>query len=263
MLEVMQRKVEVVTISSREVATMMEVQHSDLMRKIKNINKDFQKYNENIEISTECKIALCEFWLESKYQAEENGRWYDEYRVTKKGCEYLAMKGTGFKSNIFTAKYMQRFEQMEKALKELNAPSYQIQDPIERAKAWIREEEERQRQLETIKSQSKLLEEQKPKVILAETMMASEGSLSIGEFAKMLTKKGVKTGRNRLFSWLRNNEYIMKRGTNPTQKAIKLNVLEQVVTSHTLINGETKINTTSFVTTKGIEYFASKFMEEI
>lgn len=242
----------VVTISSREVAEMMEVRHDSLMRKMEGINKTFNDH----------KIVAVDYWFESEYK-DKKGESRKEYQVTKKGCEMLAHKSTGDKGVIFTHLYMQRFEEMEKVLKELNAPSYQIQDPIERAKAWIKEEETRQKQLEMIESQSKLLEEQKPKVILAETIIASEGSLSIGDFAKMLAKKGVKTGRNRLFSWLRENSYIMKRGTNPTQKAVKLNVLEQVITSHTLINGEMKLNTTSFVTTKGIEYFTSKFMKGI
>lgn len=102
------------------------------------------------------------------------------------------------------------------------------------------------------------IEEQKHKVVLAETIIASEGSISIGDYAKQLNKKGLDIGRNRLFKWLRENGYIMKKGLSPTQKSVDLGVLEVVVTTHTLPNGNTQINHTSFVTSKGIEYFFNK-----
>ena len=102
------------------------------------------------------------------------------------------------------------------------------------------------------------IEEQKPKVVLAETIIASKGSISIGDYAKQLNKKGLDIGRNRLFKWLRENGYIMKKGLSPTQKSVDLGVLEVVVTTHTLPNGNTQINHTSFVTSKGIKYFFNK-----
>lgn len=175
----------VLVISSREVAEMMEVRHDNLMTKIKNISKDFTKYNENVEISTDLKIKECEFWFESKYQAEENGRWYDEYQVTKKGCEYLAMKGTGFKNNIFTAKYMKKFEEMEQELNRLQVPSYQIDNPIERAKKWIEEESIRQ-------EQQKQLQEQAPKIEYYNKMLNSENTLTTTQIAKSIGMSAVK-----------------------------------------------------------------------
>ena len=121
------------TISSREVAEMMEVQHKHLLEKIDKINKTFESQ----------KIGSQKYWTESSYKTEGNNKTYREYQVTKKGCEFLAHKSTGEKGIIFTDRYMDKFEAMEKTLKELDKPSYMIDDPIERAKKWIEEQEEK------------------------------------------------------------------------------------------------------------------------
>lgn len=94
------------TISSREVAEMMNMRHSDFLRKIEAFNKVF----------TERKIALSKFWIKSEY-TDLTGRTLKEYQITKKGCEFLAHKSTGEKGTLFTVAYMDRFEQMEQALK--------------------------------------------------------------------------------------------------------------------------------------------------
>ena len=112
------------TISSREVAEMMEVQHKHLLEKIDKINETFESR----------KIGSQKYWTEGSYKTEGNNKTYREYQVTKKGCEFLAHKSTGEKGIIFTDRYMDKFEAMEKALKELDKPSYMIEDPIERAK---------------------------------------------------------------------------------------------------------------------------------
>ena len=89
-------------ISSREVAEMMEVRHSDLLEKIDKINIDFQNG----------KIRCDKYWIKSTYTAG-TGKNYKEYLITKRGCEFLAHKTTGTKGNLFTDKYMDRFEQMK------------------------------------------------------------------------------------------------------------------------------------------------------
>ena len=121
-----------ITISSREVAEMMEVKHGHLLEKIDNINKTFDNR----------KIDFQKYWVESSYKTEGNNKTYREYQVTKKGCEFLAHKSTGEKGIVFTDRYMDKFEAMEKALK---SPSYMIEDPIKRAEAWIEEQKEKRR----------------------------------------------------------------------------------------------------------------------
>ena len=60
------------------------------------------------------------------------------------GCELLGNKQQGEKGILFTAKYVEKFNQMEEELKKLYTPSYMIENPIKRAEKWIEEEKERQ-----------------------------------------------------------------------------------------------------------------------
>lgn len=94
------------TISSRDVAEMMEVQHKDLLKKIDGINYDFESE----------KIRPQKYWFFSTYKVEGNNKSYREYQITKRGCEFLAHKSTGTKGNLFTDKYMDRFTEMEQQL---------------------------------------------------------------------------------------------------------------------------------------------------
>lgn len=93
-------------LSSREVADMMEIRHTHLLEKIDKINEDFRK----------TKIGLSKYWSESSYKADGNNKTYREFLITKRGCEFLAHKTTGTKGNIFTDKYMDRFEDMKNQL---------------------------------------------------------------------------------------------------------------------------------------------------
>ena len=136
---------EIQTISSREVAEMMSVRHDSLMRKIDAINKDFET----------TQLCSQKYWIESTYKVTGNNKTYREFQVTKLGCEFLAHKSTGTKGNLFTARYMDRFHEMEKVLLEQNTPSYMISDPIKRAEQWIKEQKEKQ----LIEEQKKLIEE--------------------------------------------------------------------------------------------------------
>lgn len=97
------------TISSREVAEMMEVRHADLMKKV-------EKHTEILEKVTERNFSLSDLWQLSSYK-DSTGRTLKEYQVTKKGCEFLAHKTTGERGDIFTIRYMNRFEEMEQYIK--------------------------------------------------------------------------------------------------------------------------------------------------
>lgn len=94
-------------LSSREVADMMEVRHSDLLEKIDKINEDFQNG----------KIRSDKYWQEGSYQAG-TGKSYREFLITKRGCEFLAHKTTGTKGNLFTDRYMDKFAEMERYIEE-------------------------------------------------------------------------------------------------------------------------------------------------
>lgn len=95
------------TIDSREVAEMVGIQHKDLLKKVRNYQ----------QILESAKLRPQDFFIPSTYKVENNNKTYECYLLTKKGCEMVANKLTGEKGVIFTAKYVNRFEEMEKQIK--------------------------------------------------------------------------------------------------------------------------------------------------
>lgn len=100
--------------------------------------------------------------------------------------------------------------------------------------------------------QKKALEEQKPKVLFADSVSASRTSILVGELAKIIKQNGHDIGQNRLFEWLRINGYLINRkGTDynmPTQKAMELGLFEIKETSVTHSDGHISVNKTPKVT---------------
>ena len=77
--------------------------------------------------------------------------------------------------------------------------------------------------------QSKQLEEQKPKVLFADSVIASKGSILVRELAKLIKQNGYDIGEKKLYRWLREKGYICKNSTEPTQMAMNLGLFEIVV----------------------------------
>lgn len=104
----------------------------------------------------------------------------------------------------------------------------------------------------------------KPKVIFADAVSASERSILVGELAKMLRQNGVEIGQNRLFDWMRQNGFLIRRqGTDynmPTQKAMEMGLFEIKETSVVHSAGNVTINKTPKVTGKGQVYFINRFL---
>lgn len=115
--------------------------------------------------------------------------------------------------------------------------------------------------------QKKTLEEQKPKVIFANSVETAKTSILVGELAKIIKQNGYDIGQNRFFEWLRNNNYLISRkGTDynmPTQKAMELGLFEIKETSITHADGHISVNKTPKVTGKGQVYFVNKFLKEV
>lgn len=92
-------------LSSREVAEMVEKEHKNLIR-------DIRTYTEYL---TESNFESSDYFIEDTYK-DSTGRTLACFKVTKKGCEFIAHKMTGQKGAIFTAKYIERFHEMQDAL---------------------------------------------------------------------------------------------------------------------------------------------------
>ena len=110
------------------------------------------------------------------------------------------------------------------------------------------------------------IEENRPKVLFADAVFASKQSILIGELAKLLKQNGVEIGQQRLFEWLRNKGYLIRRqGTDrnmPTQRAMELGLFEIKETTISHSDGHISINKTPKVTGKGQVYFINIFLKE-
>ena len=105
-----------------------------------------------------------------------------------------------------------------------------------------------------------------PKVLFADAVSASKTSILVGELAKLLKQNGVDIGQHRLFRWMRENGYLIRRnGTDfnmPTQKSMDLGLFTVKETAITHSDGTVTVSKTAKVTGKGQQYFIQKFLGE-
>lgn len=221
------------TMSSREIADLTIKRHDNIIRDCENLNKHYE------ELSL-LKIEEC------NYKAD-NGQYYREFLLTKMQSMDLL---TGY-SVPLRIKVNRRWEELE-ANSQVKAPS-SLKEALMLALI----------QQEQIEAQQKLLEEQKPKAILADSITASKSTILIRELAIILAQNGVKIGEKRLFEFLRSNGYLVKRDgkdkNTPTQKSIDMGLFE--ISERTFNNSQGSfIQKTTYVTGKGQKYFINKFL---
>lgn len=113
-------------------------------------------------------------------------------------------------------------------------------------------------------AKDKQIEEMKPKVVFADAVATSHTSILVGELAKILKQNGIEMGQKRLFAWLREKGYLIKRqGTDynmPTQKAMELGLFEIKEGSYVNGSGVNITTKTPKITGKGQQYFINKFL---
>jgi anti-repressor protein len=102
----------------------------------------------------------------------------------------------------------------------------------------------------------------KPKVLFADAVSASDSTILIGDLAKILKQNGYNTGQKRLFQWLRENGYLIKRRgadyNSPTQSAMEMGLFAVKESTVICPDGHTKVNKTTKVTGKGQVYFINR-----
>lgn len=113
------------TITTLEIAEMMEVKHWQILRKLDGT----KKVKGIIQILSDNKIVVADFFQESSY-TDEQGKERPCYKVTKLGCDFLANKFNGEKGIVFTAKYVKRFADMEEAIKQQQTALPESEDPF-------------------------------------------------------------------------------------------------------------------------------------
>ena len=103
-----------------------------------------------------------------------------------------------------------------------------------------------------------------PKVLFADSVEASKTSILVFDLAKLIRQNGVDIGGKRLFAWMRDNGYLVRRkGADynmPTQKAMEMGLFEVKETAITYADGHISVNRTPKVTGRGQVYFINKFL---
>lgn len=229
-------------LDSREVAEMVGKEHNKLLR-------DIRVYITQLDAS---KVGRTDFFTESRYTDKSN-RQKPCYLVTKKGCEFIAHKLIGVKGTEFTAKYINRFHEMEDTIKtQLPQGNDLIALAVIEAQKMIAERD-------------KQIERMKPKEIFADAVSASETSILVGDLAKLISQNGYKIGQKRLFEWLRTNNFLIKCGSSrnmPQQRFVEQGLFEVKESNVQNPDGSVRITRTTKVTGKGQLYFVNKFLQK-
>lgn len=225
--------------SSRQIAENFEKNHNHVLRDIDSLKKDVSNFGQMFFETT---------------APDSYGREQRAYLMNRDGFTLLAMGFTGKAALEWKLKYIAAFNEMEKKLTE----QPQLTRSQLLATALIAAHEE-------LEEKDKQIAELTPKGVFADAVSASSQSILVGEMAKLLSQNGIQMGQNRLFAWLRENGYLIKRkgaGWNmPTQKSIDMGLFEIKESVHVDGNGCNVITKTPKVTGKAQIYFVNKFME--
>lgn len=219
------------TVSARDLYRSLEVK----TRFSQWVEQNFKMFKENEDFTSVVGTTLVNNGAVRKLQ---------DYAVTIRMAEHLAMMSK-------TSKGYEVREYFIQVEKDFNSPEKIMARALKIADRKI------------IKLEA-TIEEQKPKVIFANAVSASHTSILVGDFAKLMRQNGLNFGQNRLFSWLRQNGYLINRkGSSwnmPTQKAMDLGLFEIKETTINHSDGHISINKTPKITGKGQLYFADKLL---
>ena len=170
------------------------------------------------------------------------------YLWTRRGASrHSKMLGTDRAWEVFDALEESYFNPRPKAL----TPAEQMAQGLLAAQKLLAEKDKR-------------IEEMRPKEIFADAVSASKTDILIGDLAKLIKQNGHDIGQKRLFAWLREKGYLIKRKgldwNMPTQKAMEMKLFRVKETVVTHSDGHTTVSKTTKVTGKGQVYFVNKFL---
>lgn len=125
------------------------------------------------------------------------------------------------------------------------------------AQSTIRQRDQRIKELESDVAAAK------PKVLFADAVSASDSTILIGDLAKLIKQNGHPIGQKRLFCWMREQGYLIKRAgadyNSPTQRAMEMGLFKIKETAISHSDGHVSVSKTTKVTGKGQQYFINKF----
>ncbi len=210
------------------------------------------------ELKVKTRFSL---WVEQNFKHFKNGRDFTSVVSTTVVNNGAIRKLDDYALTLEMAKHISMMSGTEKG--------FEVREYFIRVeKAWNSPEMIMKRALQIADKKIIALEEQikldKPKTIFADAVAASKTSILVGELAKLLKQNGVEIGQKRLFAYLRENGFLIKRkGTDynmPTQYSMERGLFEIKETSITHSDGHVSINKTPKVTGKGQQYFINKFL---
>jgi|SRR5690625_304116 len=158
-----------IVTSSRSIARDFEKKHQHVLRDIDNMKGVVQNWTD--------------LFHETTYIHDQNKQEYRQYLMNRDGFTLLVMGFTGKKAMQFKLKYIEAFNKMEKALQE-QKPSYLIEDEIQRAKAWIAEQEEKRKLIESNNKKDQIIGELKPKADYTDIILKNKSLMTITQIAK-------------------------------------------------------------------------------
>lgn len=139
------------TITTVEIAEMMEVEHKEILKKLEGTRKPDGSVKQIgiIPVLTRGNFPLSDYFALSTYK-DSSGKENKCYNVTRLGCDFLANKFTGEKGILFTAKYVKRFNEMERGQVPKDFPSAlrAYADEVERRQIAEQENERLQQELD-------------------------------------------------------------------------------------------------------------------
>lgn len=232
--------------SSRQIAESFEKNHRDVLRAVDNLKEDVRNFAQ----------MFFEITAPDSYGREQRA-----YLMNRDGFTLLAMGFTGKAALEWKLKYIAAFNEMEKKLTE--QPKLTRSQLL--ATALIAAHEELEEKDKRIKLLTADTERMKPKEIFSDAVSTSQNSILVGELAKLLKQNGIEIGEKRLYAWMRENGYLIKRKgadwNKPTQRSMEMNLftIKETVICHS--DGHTSVNTTTKVTGIGQVYFVNLFLK--
>lgn len=194
-----------------------------------------------------------EFFTKMLETSEQGGRPAKDYEISIDMAKEICM----IQRTPEGKKVRQYLINLEKAW---NTPELVMARGLKASQKLLAEAQER---LKLLEADNEIM---KPKALFADSVSASNSTILIGELAKIIKANGVDMGQNRLFTWLRDNGYLIKRkGTDynmPTQKSMELELFKIKETTINKPDGSVAISKTVKVTGKGQQYFVNKFLGE-
>jgi len=223
--------------SSLQVAKIFEKNHRDVLKAINDLKKGVAQ-------------NFADLFYEGTYVHPQNKQRYRMFYMTKNGFTLLAMGFTGKKATQFKIQYINAFNQMEE---QLRTGGFHV--PTTMAEA-----------LRLAANQQDQIEEMKPKAIFADSVTTSNKTILVGDLAKILKGNGIDIGGTRLFQWMRDKGYLVRRKgsdyNSPTQRSMNMELFKIKESSHINGDGVNVVTKTPKVTGKGQKYFVNKFLKE-